>query len=197
MTVEKDHDTDLLDGLFGDDEADMAAKVGYSAEHAAPANYGTSAHWPPLTPLLGWTTRMGWDNPGLHPSMSEGEMWDEVSRRQQSGERLPAAYLLAQHIATHGTNPLMFASDALAHAHQEGERWLEQQGYDADTDLAEILVDFGAWTLEESNTRLRDRVSIATTGELLESGFAPEGDQDVMLTGRQEEDEFLWVTGQR
>lgn len=172
MTVEVEHDRSVLDKIFG--EGDQTVRVGYSAEYAAYVNYGTDPHWPPLTPMLKWTNRMGWDNPGLDESMSEGDMWDEVDRRRNQGEKLPSAYFMARYIANHGTKAMMFASDAFSNAVATGEQWLERQGYDPDTELEQILRDFGNWTLEESNERLIERVSAATTGKLLQSGFPAE-----------------------
>lgn len=173
MTVTVTHENDdILEDIF--EETDLTVRVGYSADYAAHVNYGGDPHWPPLTPMFEWTERMGWDNPGLESGMSEGAMWDEVDRRQNSNKPLPSAYFMAQHIAENGTQAMMFASDAFAHAAANGESWLERQNYDDGTSLERILKDFGNWTLEESNDRLVNRVSSATTGKLLQSGYPAE-----------------------
>lgn len=169
--LEIEHDPDELDDILPDE--DIEVTVGFEAEHAKPVNYGTDPHWPPLTPMLGWTNRMGWDNPGLDESMSEDEMWDEVSRRRAAREPLPAAYWMARHIAENGTKPMLFVNDTLAHARQRGESWVADQNYDETTPAAEIVEDFADWTLQEAIFTLRTRVSNAATGDLEDSAYGP------------------------
>jgi hypothetical protein len=171
MSLDIEHDTSVLDEAF--EEADIRYRTGFSAKYAAPVNYGTEAHWPPLTPMVRWTDRMGWDNPGVDTSMSEDELWNEVSRRQTANEPLPAAYGMAKHIAENGTEPMQYGSDAFTDAVREGESWVDAQGYDATAPPSLILREFASWTFTMAQQYLNERVSRATTGNLLQSGFPP------------------------
>lgn len=171
MTLSVEHDDSTVDAVF--EEADVSYRTGFSAEYAAPVNYGTEAHWPPLTPMVKWTDRMGWDNPGLDASMSEDELWNEVSRRQTANEPLPAAYGMAKHIAENGTQPMNYASDAFTDAVREGEQWVAAQDYDDTASPSLVLREFASWTFTMAQENLNQRVSRATTGNLLQSGFPP------------------------
>ena len=174
MTVNFDMDDDPAGALVA---RTGSYKTGFAAEYAAPVNYGSEAHWPPLTPMLEWTDRMGWDNPGLDASMSEGDMWDEVDRRQSAGEDLPAAYHLAAHIAEHGTDAMMYGSDAFEEAARTGEAWAERQGYDGDNPDV-ILRDFGSWTVSLAIENIIERVSPASKGGLIQSAIDPPVPED-------------------
>lgn len=131
MTVELELNRSKIDTTFP--EKDIRVRVGYTTEYAAAVNYGTDPHWPPLTPMVKWTNRMGWENYNLSESDKEGRLWEKVDQRRAEGEPLPAAYLLARHIAENGTKPMQYASDAFIEAQQQGEKWLEGRDYDADT----------------------------------------------------------------
>lgn len=175
MTVELELDMDVIEETIPDD--DITVVTGFSTEYAAYVNYGTEAHWPPLTPMVKWTERMGWENYNLETSDSEDELWDKVDERQNSNEPLPAAYLMARHISQHGTEAMMYASDAFDEAVMNGESWMESQGYHNE-DPEQILLDFANWTLELATQNIVDRVSPATTGKLIQSGIQPQVDND-------------------
>lgn len=162
-------DKDLIDHIFPD--GDIRVEVGYEAEYAAAVNYGSDPHWPPLKPLVIWTEKMGWENYNLREGDNEGDLWSKVDDRRAAGEPLPAAYLLAAHIAENGTKPMLFASDAFVQAQQEGEQWIKGRGYTAETSLVQIAQDFGNWTLELANDNLVERVSKASDGFLQKSAF--------------------------
>lgn len=170
MTVEMELHGSKIDSIFPD--GDIRVQVGFHTSYAAAVNYGTDPHWPPLRPMVKWTNRMGWENYGLTDGMSEDDLWGEVDRRRAEGEPLPAAYLMAAHIAAHGTKPMMYASDAFTEAQQKGESWLEGRDYDADTPLEKIATDFGNWTLELAIDNLQERQSSAATGTL-QTSFMP------------------------
>jgi hypothetical protein len=171
MPIEHESE-DLLDAVFSD--SDLAVETGFAADYAAPANYGSEAHWPPLTPMVTWTERLGWENYDLSTSDSEDVLWAKVDARQAANEPLPGAFLLARHIAQHGTEPLHYASDAYAQGVREGESFVESQGYDATTPVREILLETASWTFSLANQKLAKRVSRASTGVLLQSGFPPQ-----------------------
>jgi len=172
MTVELDMMNEKIDAIFPD--KDVRVQVGFNTAYAAAVNYGSDPHWPPMTPMVRWTNKLGWENYGLTKSMSEDELWAAVDRRRTEGEPLPGAYYLAAHIAENGTKPMMYASDAFVQAQQEGEAFIERQGYDAETPIVEIAKDFGNWTLELANDNLVSRVSSASTGNLQQSAFPAE-----------------------
>lgn len=172
MPVEFNTERDILDQIFGQVEDQQA---GFEAEHAAPVNYGADAHWPPLGPLVGWTNRMGWDNGDLTESMPEEQLWAAVDQRRNAGEPLPAAYLLAAHIAEHGTEGNRFASDAFVEAVQRADRFIDEQQYPDDVSLEEVARDVANWTVELAVANLEERVSQAATGELAASAFTTEG----------------------
>jgi len=169
MTVSWTEGDADLEGLFED--VTTSYRTGFAAEHAAPANYGTDPHWPPLTPMLEWTNRMGWSNPGLDESMTEDEMWREVERRKAAKEPLPSAFHLAAHMSRAGTEGLMYASDAFSQGATRGESWVEKQDYDPETPPDVIIREFLNWTFSLAQQYLNERVSSATTGELLRSGY--------------------------
>lgn len=162
MPVQFNEEQGKLDEIFGG-EGVYRARVAFTSEYAAHVNYGGDPHWPPLTPMFKWTDRMGWDNYGLDKSMSEDEMWDYVDQRRNAREPLPAAFLLASHIAEEGTEAMMYASDAFAQAQTDGESWLEAN-VDEDTPLREAALNFANWSLELAEDNLIERVSQATHG---------------------------------
>lgn len=170
MTVELEFNHgDTIDTVFPD--ADVRVRVGFAAPYAAAVNYGSDPHWPPLTPMVRWTNRLGWENYDLREADSEDTLWSKVDARRGAGEPLPGAYHLAAHIAEHGTKPMLYASDAYIEAQQRGEKWLEGRDYDASTSIVEIARDFANWTLELANDNLVDRVSAASDGNLQRSAF--------------------------
>lgn len=169
MTVEVDLDQEKIDTIFP--ENDIRVQVGFTTSYAAAVNYGTDPHWPPLKPMVRWTNRMGWENYGLTRTQPEDELWAFVDERRSAGEPLPAAYLLAAHIAANGTKAMRYASDAFVKGQQEGEKWLKGRGYSANTPAVEIATDFANWTLELANDFLVERVSAASTGTLQTSAF--------------------------
>jgi hypothetical protein len=169
MTVELELHGSKIDTTFP--EQDVRVQVGFNTPYAAAVNYGAEPHWPPLRPMVKWTNRMGWENYGLTDSMSEDDLWAEVDRRRAEGMPQPAGYLMAAHIAEHGTKPMMYASDAFTEAQQKGESWLSGREYDADTPLVEIAEDFANWSLELAVDNLQARQSSAATGTLQTSFF--------------------------
>lgn len=170
MTVNLEMHRTKIDSIFPDD--DIRVRVGFNTEYAAAVNYGAEPHWPPLTPMVKWTDRMGWENYGLDEGMAEGDLWAEVDRRRSENEPLPAAYHMAAHIAENGTKPMMYASDAFVEAQQQGEAWIEGEDYDEETPVEEIATDFANWTLELSIDNLQERQSSAATGTL-QTSFMP------------------------
>lgn len=170
MTVELElHHGDTIDTVFP--ESDVRVRVGFNSPYAAAVNYGSDPHWPPLTPMVGWTEKLGWENYNLREQDAEGDLWDKVDNRRAQGDPLPAAYHLAAHIAENGTKPMLYASDAFIEAEQRGEQWLEGRDYDASTSVVEIARDFANWTLELANDNLVSRVSAASDGNLQRSAF--------------------------
>lgn len=169
MTVELELRQSNIESIFPDE--DIRVQVGFTTRYAAAVNYGSDPHWPPMTPMVKWTNRLGWENYGLEASQPEDDLWAEVDRRRNEAEPLPGAYHLAAHIAAHGTKPMMYASDAFVQAQQEGEAWVEGRGYDAETPIEKIATDFGNWTLELANDNLVERVSAASFGNLQQSAF--------------------------
>ena len=167
MTLDVELHPEKLDEIFLDGE--VRVRTGFSAEYAAPVNYGSDPHWPPLTPMVRWTDRMGWENYGLDTSMEEGAMWDYVDERRAANEPLPAAYYMAQHIAENGTEPMLYASDAFIEAQQGADAFVESMDYDSDVPLETIAEDFANWSLELAIDNLNERVSAATTGKLQQS----------------------------
>lgn len=173
MTVDVEfHHGDTIDTVFPD--SDVRVRVGFTAPYAAAVNYGTDPHWPPLTPLVRWTDRLGWENYDLRESDPEGDLWQKVDDRRAAGEGLPAAYLLAAHIAEHGTKPMLYASDAFLEAQQRGEKWVEGRNYDGTTPVVKIARDFANWSLELANDNLVERVSAASDGNLQRTAFPAE-----------------------
>jgi len=172
MTVELEMQDSKIESIFPDQ--DVRVQVGFTTEYAAAVNYGSDPHWPPMSPMVRWTNKLGWENYGLKASQSEDELWAAVDRRRTEGEPLPGAYYLAAHIAENGTKPMLYASDAFVQAQQEGESWVEGRNYDAETPIVEIAQDFGNWTLELANDNLVQRVSSAATGKLQQSAFPAE-----------------------
>ncbi|UTF55986.1 hypothetical protein [Natronosalvus rutilus] len=170
MTVDVDfHHGDTIDAVFP--EADVRVQVGFAAPYAAAVNYGSDPHWPPLTPMVRWTNKLGWENYDLQEADSEDALWQKVDNRRAAGDPLPGAYHLAAHIAENGTKPMLYASDAFIEASQRGEKWLEGRGYDAETPVVEIARDFANWSLELANDNLVSRVSAASDGNLQRSAF--------------------------
>lgn len=163
---------EFIDETIPDDE--VVVETGFGADYAAPTNYGTDSHWPPLTPMVEWTNRMGWENYGLESSMSEDALWNAVDERQVSNQLLPAAYLLAAHIAENGTEGLQYASDAFTMAIRQGEPFVRRQDYDANTSLERVAIDVANWTFSTAQENLAERVSRASTGTLLQSGIPPQ-----------------------
>lgn len=164
MPVEYESDEqEKLTTIFGDGDETYTAEVGFTAEYAAPVNYGGDPHWPPLRPMFKWTDRMDWENYGMSMDMSEGDMWDYVDQRRAAHEPLPAAYHLAAHIAEHGTEAMMYASDAFAEAEATGGSWIERN-YEEGDPLDKLALNFANWTLEMAQDNLIDRVSSATHG---------------------------------
>lgn len=157
-----DESDETLDDIFGDEDT-YTAQVAFTTEYAAAVNYGGEPHWPPLTPMVRWTSRMGWENYDLDESMNEGDMWDYVDQRRDNGEPLPSAYHLAAHIAENGTEAMMYASDAFSEAQRNAESWAESNVSGTDS-LHDIAINFANYSLELASDNLIERVSSATTG---------------------------------
>lgn len=172
MTVELEMRGEKIESIFPD--KDVRVQVGFTTAYAAAVNYGSEPHWPPMKPMVKWTNKLGWENYGLKESQPEDELWAAVDQRRSEGKPLPGAYHLAAHIAENGTKPMMYASDAFTQAQQQGESWVEDRDYDAETPIVEIAKDFGNWTLELANDNLVERVSSASLGKLQQSAFPAE-----------------------
>lgn len=71
---------------------DVTASVGSNLKYAAPVEFGSKPHWPPLAPILLWTRRK------LHPP----------ARQARS-----IAFLIQRKIARHGTPAQPYLSRAL------------------------------------------------------------------------------------
>jgi len=162
MTVEIETEAEDLEGLVEPDPAVFV--TGFTAEYAAPVNYGSEAHFPPLKPMERWTRRMGWDNPGLERGMSEDEMWEEVNRRRNTDEPMPSAWFMALHINENGTRPMLYASDAFDEAASGAESFVGSRDYGDNATTEEVLRDFTNWTSQLAQEKLINRVSRATTG---------------------------------
>ena len=156
-----------LDLIFGDEES-YYAEVAYTTEYAAAVNYGADPHWPPMTPMVRWTNRMGWENYGLTADQPEDDLWAAVDERRSSGEDLPAAYHMASYVAAEGTEAMMFASDAFAEASRNKDAFAEEN-LDGGTSAADAALALANWSLELSNDNLLAGVSSASTGKLLQS----------------------------
>jgi hypothetical protein len=162
MTVSFESEQEKIDELFGDRSV-YRARIFIGADYAAPVNYGGEPHWPPLRPMFKWTDRMGWENYGLDGSMKEGDMWDYVDQRRNARKPLPAAFLLASHIADEGTEAMYYASDAFSEAQSTGDAWIERN-YEEGMPLDELVLNLANWTLEMAQDNLMSRVSSASHG---------------------------------
>lgn len=168
MKMEYDSEADeALDDIFGDEDT-YTARVAFTTEYAAAVNFGGEPHWPPLRPMFKWTDRMGWENYGLDRSMTEDQMWSYVDDRRDARKPLPAAFLLASHIAEEGTEAMYYASDAFAKAQADAGSWAASN-VDENTPLSRVARDFANYSLELAMDNLNERVSSATTGSLLAS----------------------------
>ena len=157
-----DDEDEALDEIFGDEDR-YVAEVAFTTEYAAAVNFGGDPHWPPLTPMFRWTDRMGWENYDMNDSMSEDDMWNYIDQRRSANEPLPAAYLLASHIAENGTEAMYYASDAVSESQRSADSWAEQNIAETDS-LENIAINFANYSLELASDNLLDRVSSATTG---------------------------------
>lgn len=163
MTVAFDReDQEKLGEIFGNDDV-YRAEVGFGADYAAPVDQGGEPHWPPLRPLIGWTERMGWENYGLDKGTNESDAWNYVDSRRDEGKPLPAAYLLAAHIADEGTEAMHYASDAFAEAQSRGDSWMRSH-YQEGMPLRRLVLDYANWTLGMAEDNLIERVSQASQG---------------------------------
>jgi len=80
MTVELEMQDSKIESIFPDQ--DVRVQVGFTTEYAAAVNYGSDPHWPPMSPMVRWTNKLGWENYGLKASQSEDELWAAVDRRR-------------------------------------------------------------------------------------------------------------------